>query len=129
MNFFYDFIVKNINSILDKKIEDSVIEYLDYISYYLDKLFEDFNSESLKEFELCLFDYVEKNKNRNIKFVERANLIGKIYRLSNEEIGLVSMICANKNFIDEYEELKSEKAKKNEEFTENEIQEEIKKKH
>jgi len=111
-----------------KKIFDSIIDNFYYLSYHLDKLFEDFNSESLKEFELYLFDYIEKNKNRNIKFVDRANLMGKIYNLSKEEIGLLSMICANKNFIDEYEEFKSEKEKINEEITEKEIEEEIEKK-
>ena len=38
------------------------------------------------------------------------------------------MVCANKNFIDEYEELKSGKAKINEETTEKEIEEQIEKK-
>ena len=38
------------------------------------------------------------------------------------------MICANNNFIDEYEELKSGKTKINEEITEKEIEEEIEKK-
>ena len=121
MNLFYNFFVNNIDSILDKNVEDSIKVYYDFISYHLNKLFEDFNSESFAEFKLSLFDFVEKNMNKNIKFVERANLIGVRYKLSKDNIGLVSMICANKNFTDEIEEIKSEKTEKNESLTKEDI--------
>ena len=121
MNLFYNFFVNNIDSILDKNVEDSIKDYYDFISYPLNKLFEDFNSESFAEFKLSLFDFVEKNKNKNIKFIERANLIGVRYKLSKDNIGLVSMICANKNFTDEIEVIKSEKKEKNESLTKEDI--------
>ena len=70
--------------------------------------------------ENTLLSLIEKN-NKNIKFIERANLIGVRYKLSKDNIGLVSMICANKNFTDEIEVIKSEKKEKNVSLTKEDI--------
>ena len=80
--------------------------YLEHISFSLENLFKDFNDNSVKEFELSLFEFVKKHQNENIEFVERALSIKRYYpELKEEDIGLISMICSNNKYIEEMKKL------------------------
>ena len=108
MNYFYDFITLNNTQhfILENQIDDSKKMYLEHISISLENLFKDFNSNTIKEFELSLFEFLKKHQNENIEFVERALLIKQLYpNLKEEDIGLISMICYNNKYIEKLKEL------------------------
>ena len=108
MNYFYDFITLNQTQhfILENQIDDSKKIYLEHISISLENLFKDFNSNTIKEFELSLFEFLKKHQNENIEFVERALLIKQLYpNLKEEDIGLISLICYNNKYIEKLKEL------------------------
>ena len=108
MNYFYDFITlrRTQNFILENPIDDNKRMYLEHISFSLENLFKDFNDNSVKEFELSLFEFVKKHQNENIEFVERALSIKRYYpELKEEDIGLISMICSNNKYIEEMKKL------------------------
>ena len=108
MNYFYDFITLNNTQhfILENQIDDSKKMYLEHISISLENLFKDFNDNTIKEFELSLFEFVKMHQNENIEFVERALLIKQLYpNLKEEDIGLISMICYNNKYIEKLKEL------------------------
>ena len=108
MNYFYDFITLNNTQhfILENQIDDSKKIYLEHISISLENLFKDFNANTIKEFELSLFEFLKKHQNENIEFVERALLIKQLYpNLKEEDIGLISMICYNNKYIEKLKEL------------------------
>ena len=112
MNYFYDFITLSSSKhfILENPIDDNKKKYLEHMSFSLENLFIDFNANSVKQFELCLFEFVKNHKNENIEFVERALSIGRTYpELKEEDIGLISMICYNNNFIEKMKELAKDK--------------------
>ena len=108
MNYFYDFITLNNTQhfILENQIDDSKKIYLEHISISLENLFKDFNANTIKEFELSLFEFLKKHQNENIEFVERALLIKQLYpNLKEEDIGLISLICYNNKYIEKLKEL------------------------
>ena len=108
MNYFYDFITLNNTQhfILENQIDDSKKMYLEHISISLENLFKDFNDNTIKEFELSLFEFLKKHQNENIEFVERALLIKQLYpNLKEEDIGLISLICYNNKYIEKLKEL------------------------
>ena len=108
MNYFYDFITLNQTQhfILENQIDDSKKMYLEHISISLENLFKDFNANTIKEFELSLFEFLKKHQNENIEFVERALLIKQLYpNLKEEDIGLISLICYNNKYIEKLKEL------------------------
>ena len=108
MNYFYDFITLNQTQhfILENQIDDSKKIYLEHISISLENLFKDFNANTIKEFELSLFEFLKKHQNENIEFVERALLIKQLYpNLKEEDIGLISLICYNNKYIEKLKEL------------------------
>ena len=108
MNYFYDFITLNNTQhfILENQIDDSKKMYLEHISISLENLFKDFNDNTIKEFELSLFEFLKKHQNENIEFVERALLIKQLYpNLKEEDIGLISLICYNGKYIEKLKEL------------------------
>ena len=112
MNYFYDFITLSSSKhfILENPIDDNKKIYLEHMSFSLENLFTDFNANSVKQFELCLFEFVKNHQNENIEFVERALSIGRTYpELKEEDIGLISMICYNNNFIEKMKELAKDK--------------------
>lgn len=104
MNYFYDFITlrRSRHFILENPIDDNMRMYLEHMSFSLENLFKDFNDNTIKEFELSLFEFVKKHQNENIEFVERALSIKRYYpKLKEEDIGLISMICSNNKYIEE----------------------------
>ena len=108
MNYFYDFITLNNTQhfILENQIDDCKKMYLEHISISLENLFKDFNDNTIKEFELSLFEFLKKHQNENIEFVERALLIKQLYpNLKEEDIGLISLICYNNKYIEKLKEL------------------------
>ena len=108
MNYFYDFITLNNTQhfILENQIDDSKKMYLEHISISLENLFKDFNDNTIKEFELSLFEFVKMHQNENIEFVERALLVKQLYpNLKEEDIGLISLICYNNKYIEKLKEL------------------------
>ena len=107
MNILYSFIMQSEskNFILENKYDENMKQYLEYMSFYLEKLFKNFNEDSLKDFGQSLYNYVEKNELKNIGFIKRALLIKNIYNLKNEEVGLITLICGNSNFIEKMEKI------------------------
>lgn len=108
MNIFYDYITQKSskNFIKELNIDDSLKEYYDYISFYFEKLFKDFNEENFEKFKLYLFKFIDNHKNKKIKFVDRAiSIKNSNPNLKDEEIGLISFICSNNNFIKYLEKL------------------------
>ena len=107
MNIFYDFITqKSPNGfILNNTFDEPTKNYLDYMYYGLMRLFREFDEDALKKFCLDLFDFLDDNRNKKIKFVDRALRIGKTHNLKNDEIGLISFICINKKFITDLEKI------------------------
>ena len=108
MNYFYDFITlsRSQHFILENQIDDNKKMYLEHMSMSLENLFKDFNNNTIKEFELSLFEFVKMHQNENIEFVERALLIKQLYpNLKEEDIGLISMICYNNKYIEKLKEL------------------------
>ena len=84
------------------KKDDFSMKYLEYISNELMILFEDFDNNSLLLFEKSLYDFIIDYKD----IYETDNCIDLILKiqsnnnnLSQEEIGLISMVCLNKQFI------------------------------
>ena len=71
MNYFYDFITfrRSQNFILENPIDDNKRMYFEHMSFSLENLFKDFNDNTVKEFELSLFEFVKKHQNENIEFV------------------------------------------------------------
>ena len=119
LNIFYDFINQNSKNVFNKIVyDDSIKDFLKYMSIHLEKLFRDLNADSLKEFGISLFNYVIEHKNQNIKLVERAIQIGEIYHLNEETIGLISFILCNNKFITDLEEMANSEKK----FTDKDIQ-------
>ena len=115
MNLFYEFITQNqSNFLLNNEFDDSTKMFLEYMSYNFELLFKDFNEDSIKDFCLYLFDFLDNHKNQNIEFVDRALRIGKEKNLKKEDIGLISLICLNKKLINELKE----KAETNETYSE-----------
>lgn len=109
---FFDFVTQGgyKNFILNNKMNDHMKMFLEYMSFHLEKLFNDFREDSLYEFKISLYHFLDSHKNEKIKFVERALSIGKSFSLSEEEIGLISILCANHKYIREIENLAQEKA-------------------
>ena len=108
MNYFYDFITLSCSQhfILENPIDDNKRKYLEHMSFSLENLFKDFNVDTIKEFELRLFEFVKMHQNENIDFVQRALSIQKLYpQLNEEDIGLISMICCNNKYIEKMKEL------------------------
>ena len=107
VDLFYDFITRDgtKNFILNNKVEEYMKIYLDYISYPLEKLFNNFNEDSLKEFYQSLFQFVNLHKNEDISSVKRAITIGESNSLNEEEIGLILMLCNNHKCIEKLEKL------------------------
>ena len=108
MNYFYDFVTlsRSQHFILENQIDDNKKMYLEHMSMSLENLFKDFNNNTIKEFELSLFEFVKMHQNENIEFVERALLIKQLYpNLKEEDIGLISMICYNNKYIEKLKEL------------------------
>lgn len=108
MNYFYDFITlsRSQHFILENQIDYNKKMYLEHMSMSLENLFKDFNDNTIKEFELNLFEFVKMHQNENIEFVERALLIKQLYpNLKEEDIGLISMICYNNKYIEKLKEL------------------------
>ena len=68
------------NFILENKYDEDMKQYLEYMSFYLEKLFKNFNEDSLKDFGQSLYNYVEKNEKKNIGFIKRALLIKNMYK-------------------------------------------------
>ena len=121
---FFDFITQDgtKNFILNNKMNNDMKIYLEYMSFYLEKLFKDFTEDSLYEFKLSLFQFVESHKNDKIKFVERAFSIGESYNLSKEQIGIISMLCSNHKYIEKMEKLAQEKAQQISNYDEGELE-------
>ena len=108
MNYFYDFITlsRSQHFILENQIDYNKKMYLEHMSMNLENLFKDFNDNTIKEFELSLFEFLKKHQNENIEFVERALLIKQLYpNLKEEDIGLISLICYNNKYIEKLKEL------------------------
>lgn len=105
MTAFYEFILQDgsLNLITGNNKDNVMKIYLDYMLPHIKKLFRDFNIESLKEFNRKLYDFVEKHKDENIDFVKRAKSIQNSHDLTNEEIGFISLICANKKVIKNFQ--------------------------
>ena len=109
MNIFYQFITQDGKKkfILNNKMDKHIKNYLEYLSFHLEKLFKYFNEDSLKEFKNSLYNFVISHQNEKINFVDRALAIGKTKNLSEEDIGFISMICSNHKFIEDMEKLAS----------------------
>ena len=107
VNIFYDFLAqKGLDKFtLDNKFDDSIKMYLEYISYHLEVFFKYFSEESLNEFYLSSYEFVDNHKGENIKFVERTINIGQKYKLTQEKIGLIAFIFCNNKFITSLENL------------------------
>lgn len=121
MNIFYEFITKNSfeNHKFINTFDDSTKMFLEYMSYHLEKLFKYFDEDSLNEFFMSLYDFVDCHKGQNIKFVERALKIGAKNNLSKDKIGLISFICCNNKLMLDFEKLAaSGKIKSLEDFEE-----------
>ena len=121
MNIFYEFITKNSfeNHKFINTFNDSTKMFLEYMSYHLEKLFKYFDEDSLKEFFMSLYDFVDSHKGQKIKFVERALKIGAKNNLSKDKIGLISFICCNNKLMLDFEKLAaSGKIKSIEDFEE-----------
>ena len=109
-NILYNFVTDNNNKKLSdyingkNKIDNFLKKYLEFTSEELFKLFEDFEEASLRNFERNLYkfiiDYLDTNGTNDC-----INLILNIQmnnnKLSEEELGLITMICLNKNFIND----------------------------
>ena len=124
VNLLYDFLTRDgtKNFILNNKIEEYMKIFLDYISYPLEKLFINFTEDSLKEFYLSLFQFVNLHKNDDINFVKRAITIGESNSLNEEEIGLISMLCNNHKCIEKLEKLLQEMSQLNSNCSEEELE-------
>lgn len=112
MNYFYDFITLNSSQhfILENPIDENKKMFLEHMSFSLENLFKDFNDNSIKEFELSLFEFVKTQQNENIEFVKRALSIKRYYpKLKEEDIGLIAMICSNNKYIEEMKKLAKDK--------------------
>ena len=105
MYLFADFITQNgsTNFAWNNIYDDDQKEFIKFMLNPAKQLFSDFNEESIKKFELSLFNYVYTHKDKNIKFIEKVLRIGKKNNFSNEEIGLISMLCCNPKNINEME--------------------------
>ena len=125
MNIFYQFIMQSDskNFILENKYDEDMKQYLEYMSFYLEKLFKNFNEDSLKDFGQSLYNYVEKNEKKNIGFIKRALLIKNMYNLKNEEVGLITLICGNRNFIEKMEKVADSTKAYNEKVLEDIVEE------
>ena len=120
----YDFLTRDgtENFILNNKVDEPMKIYLNYIFYPLEKLFNDFTKESLKEFYLSLFQFVDIHKGEDICFIKRAIAIGESNLLSKEDIGLISMLCSNHKCIEKIEKLANEKAIQKSNFSQKELE-------
>ena len=107
MNDFFEFITQNgeKNIIIDNKMDQNLKIYLNYMLPHLKNLFSNFRIESLEEFKLRLYDFVEMHKEENIDFINRARSIGITRNLENETIGYISFLCANKKLMKKLESI------------------------
>lgn len=106
MTLFYEFITQKSQSnfLLNNEFDGSTKMFLEYMSFNIKSLFKDFNEDSIKNFCLYLFDYLDNHKNKNIEFVDRALRVGTKNNLEKEKIGLISLICLNTKSINEFKE-------------------------
>lgn len=103
---FYDFITekntKVFNNQINNKIKDEFSrKYTHYISSSFQKLFDNFTQDSLNEFGLSLYNFINNYKNdyQTNEVIELVLRIEKNFHISKEILGLISMVCFNRAFI------------------------------
>ena len=105
---FYNFITENktksfTNPINNNILDDFSRKYIEFISLSLQTLFNNFCENSLTEFGLSLYNFIIEFKNnyKTNDVIELILRIDKSFEIPEEKIGIISMICFNKNFISE----------------------------
>lgn len=78
-SLFYEFITsKNSNNfILNNEYDGNEKQFLEYLSNDIQKLFMNYDEDSFNKFGQSLYEFVNNNKNKNIKFVDLAIKIGE----------------------------------------------------
>ena len=106
-SLFYEFVTsKNSNNfILNNEYDDNEKQFLEYLSNEIQKLFMNYDEDSFNKFGQSLYEFVNNNKNKNIKFVDLAIKIGEYNNLVKCEIGLISFICSNKKLLNNIKEI------------------------
>ena len=106
-SLFYEFITsKNTNNfILNNEYDENEKQFLEYLSNDIQRLFMNYDEDSFDKFGQSLSEFLNNNKNKNIKFVDLAIKIGEYNNLDNCEIGLISFICCNKKLLNNIKEI------------------------
>jgi len=94
MNFIYNFLTQKTSYIvIDNNLDSFSKKYINYILYPLQKLFNNYDEQSFKEFKGYLNNFVNLNKSEQIDFIQRAL---RILGPNDENVGLLSFYCFDK---------------------------------
>ena len=66
---FFDFVTQGgyKNFILNNKMNDHMKMLLEYMSFHLEKLFNDYREDSLYDFKISLYHFLDSHKNEKIE--------------------------------------------------------------
>ena len=94
MNFIYNFMTKKkSNIVIDNNLDSFSKKYMNYILYPLQKLFNNYDENTFKEFKDYLNNFVIFNKNEQIDFIQKPL---RILGPNDENVGLLSLYCFDK---------------------------------
>jgi hypothetical protein len=94
MNFIYNFMTKKkSNIVIDNNLDSFSKKYMNYILYPLQKLFNNYDENTFKEFKDYLNNFIIFNKNEQIDFIQKPL---RILGPNNENVGLLSLYCFDK---------------------------------
>ena len=94
MNFIYNFMTKKkSNIVIDNNLDSFSKKYMNYILYPLQKLFNNYDENTFKEFKDYLNNFIIFNKNEQIDFIQKPL---RILGPNDENVGLLSLYCFDK---------------------------------